>query len=420
LRIVLRIQRAIEICKKWNEYPMSREEELVTKWFREYYAKSPPPLPPRHLERELAFMYYGKDFMQRHMAFTEQATFNRFLSSRVPTHVYYSTALYQTPSASTMDAKVWKGADLIFDLDADHIPGSEGLTYEEMLARVKKEMVRLLDDFLLDDLGFTEDDLEVTFSGGRGYHAHIYSEKVLGLKSHERSEIVDYVAGTDLDFSWLFPEKIMMVTTFKNGQRRDKGTAFPVDSSGGWKRRMNRGTRRLLDEFKNMSAVDAKVCYRSFANVDEKLIGLLKRELFDVKKDLTGAELMFRDGSFEYIDDRVKKLLIGWLTDEVPPRSMVEVDQPVTRDIKRLIRLPYSLHGKTGLRVISMKRDELTDFDPLRDAFPDVFPDAPMKIKLGKRLDIKLKGERFSGEGEIEVPTWAGIFLVLRKYGTLP
>jgi DNA primase small subunit len=398
---------------------MSREEELVTRWFREYYSKSPPKLPPKHMERELAFMYYGKDFMQRHLAFTEQETLNRFLASRVPTHVYYSTALYQNPSAPTMDAKVWKGADLIFDLDADHIPGSEGLTYEEMLARIKKEMVRLLDDFILDDLGFSEKDLEVTFSGGRGYHAHIYSDKVLQLRSHERSEIVDYVAGTDLDFEWVFPEKTRMYTKFKNGQRLDKGTAFPVDSSGGWKRRMNHGTGRLLEEFRDLSVVDSKIRYKSFATVDEKQLSLLKKELFEVREDLTGAALMFRDGTFDCIDDRVKKLLIGWLLDEVPKRSSAEVDQPVTRDIKRLIRLPYSLHGKTGLRVISMTRDQLTDFDPLRDAFPEEFPDTPMKIKLARPIDIKLRKERFAGEGEIEVPTWAGIFMVLRKYGTI-
>ena len=398
---------------------MSREEELVTKWFREYYTISPPPLPPKHMERELAFMYYGKDFMRRHMAFTEQPSFNRFLTSTVPTHVYYSTALYQTPSAATMDAKVWKGADLIFDLDADHIPGVEGLTYEEMLARVKKEMVRLLDDFIMDDLGFSEKDLEITFSGGRGYHAHVYSEKVLKLRSHERSEIVDYVAGTDLDFEWVFPERTKMYTKYKTGQRLDKGTAFPLDGSGGWKRRMNHGTRRLLEEFKGLSVVDAKVRYKTFATVDDKLLGLLKRSLFDMREDLNGADLMFRDGSFDCIDDRVKKLLIGWLLDEVPHRSSAEVDQPVTRDIKRLIRLPYSLHGKTGLRVISMTREELTDFDPLRDAFPEVFPDTPMKVKLVRPIDMKLKKERFSGEGEIEVPTWAGIFMVLRKYGTV-
>jgi DNA primase small subunit len=398
---------------------MSREEELVNKWFREYYSKSPPPLPPKHLEREFGFMYMGKDFVRRHLAFTDQASLNRFLTNTVPSHVYYSTALYQNPGAPTMDAKLWKGADVIFDLDADHIPGALGLTYEEMLAQIKREMIRLLDDFILDDLGFSENDIEVTFSGGRGYHAHIYNEKVLKLRPHERSEIVDYVAGRDLDFDWVFPEKTKMYTKFKNGQRLDKGTSFPVEDSGGWKRRMNQGTRRIFEEFKNLSVVDAKVRYKSFAAVDEKLLGLLKRELFEVREDLTGSALMFRDGSFDCIDDRVKKLLIGWLMAEVPARSSAQVDEPVTRDIKRLIRLPYSLHGKTGLRVISMTRDELTSFDPLRDAFPDVYPDTPMKIRLAKRIDMKLKKERFTGEGEIEVPTWAGIFLVLRKYGTI-
>ncbi len=280
-------------------------------------------------------------------------------------------------------------------------------------------MIRLLDDFILDDLGFSEKDIEVTFSGGRGYHAHIYSEKVLKLRPHERSEIVDYVAGRDLDFEWVFPERTKMVTKFKTGQRLDKGTAFPVADSGGWKRRMNQGTKRLFEEFRNLSVVDAKTRYKTFASVDEKLLTLLKRELFDVREDLTGAELMFRDGSFDCIDDRVKKLLIGWLTEEVPPRSSAQVDEPVTRDIKRLIRLPYSLHGKTGLRVISMTREELTAFDPLRDAFPEIYPDTPMKIKLAKPIDMKLKRERFTGEGEIEVPTWAGIFMVLRKYGTI-
>lgn len=66
-----------------------------------------------------------------------------------------------------------------------------------------------------------------------------------------------------------------------------------------------------------------------------------------------------------------------------------------------------------------MTREELTAFDPLRDAFPEIYPDTPMKIKLAKPIDMKLKRERFTGEGEIEVPTWAGIFMVLRKYGTI-
>ena len=94
--------------------------------------------------------------------------------------------------------------------------------------------------------------------------------------------------------------------------------------------------------------------------------------------------------------------------------AAAQVDEPVTRDIKRLIRLPGSLHGKTGMRVISMSRDDLTGFDPLRDAFPSIFPDTPQKVEVRSRVDLKLKGQRVFGEGVIEVPTFAAIFLALR------
>src|SRR5207245_11160993 len=51
-----------------------------------------------------------------------------------------------------------------------------------------------------------------------------------------------------------------------------------------------------------------------------------------------------------------------------------ETDEPVTSDIKRLIRLPHSLHGKTGLAVIPMTREALDGFLPLRAATPTASP----------------------------------------------
>ena len=129
-----------------------------------------------------------------------QEDLRRYLVSQVPMHVYYSSAHYENPSAPKMEQKGWRGADLVFDLDADHIPGAERMTYEEMLHVVKQDMIRLLDDFLLGDLGFAEDEVRITFSGGRGYHAHVQSDRVQRLGSHERSEVVDFVSGTDLDF----------------------------------------------------------------------------------------------------------------------------------------------------------------------------------------------------------------------------
>jgi hypothetical protein len=85
------------------------------------------------------------------------------------------------------------------------------------------------------------------------------------------------------------------------------------------------------------------------------------------------------------------------------------VDEPVTSDIKRLIRLPCSLHGKTGLRVVKMTREELDGFEPLRDAVPPGLGDAPVRLLMAKRMEVRLRGERFSLEGEVEVPEFAAL-----------
>jgi len=53
-----------------------------------------------------------------------------------------------------------------FDLDADHLPGKVR-SYAEMLSNVKSETGKLL-DFLLQDFGFLESNINIVFSGGRG------------------------------------------------------------------------------------------------------------------------------------------------------------------------------------------------------------------------------------------------------------
>ena len=75
-----------------------------------------------------------------------------------------------------MDSKHWAGADLIFDLDADHIIRG---AYDVMLTRVREETIKLL-AMLTNRLGFSEKQIEVVFSGGRGYHIHVKDLAVRG------------------------------------------------------------------------------------------------------------------------------------------------------------------------------------------------------------------------------------------------
>src|SRR2546422_1936100 len=124
--------------------------------FRRYYEHTKPILPDRFGRREFGFMFWTAGIVQRHLGFSREDELKSFLASRVPAHVYYSSAYYEKPNASTMEEKGWLGADLVFDLDADHLPGGKSLSYPEMLEAVKRGIVKLWDRFLQTELGFDE------------------------------------------------------------------------------------------------------------------------------------------------------------------------------------------------------------------------------------------------------------------------
>ena len=68
--------------------------------------------------------------------------------------------------AKKMNEKNWLGAELIFDLDADHLPNAPR-NYADMLELVKKEAFKLM-DFLLDDFGFSEQEIELAIGIRKG------------------------------------------------------------------------------------------------------------------------------------------------------------------------------------------------------------------------------------------------------------
>jgi DNA primase small subunit len=95
-----------------------------------------------------------------------------------------------------------------------------------------------------------------------------------------------------------------------------------------------------------------------------------------------------------------------------------ETDEPVTCDVKRLIRLPYSLHGKTGFQVVKIDIDSLDSFNPLNDAV--VFNDETVNIHINKPYTIMMKQQHFQlDEGECDVPLYLAIFLIGRRMATI-
>jgi DNA primase small subunit len=386
--------------------------EFLKKKFREYYKNSDISLPDRFSRREYAFMFFEEKGMLRHLSFKKKQDFLRFVLEKIPAHIYYSSAYYKYPDENSMDRKEWMGAELIFDLDADHIPGSEKLSYEDALEKVKKEFIKLVEDFLLNDFGFDKDELYLYFSGARGYHCHVISPRVLKLDSSERREIVDYIMGNDLKENIIFKEHVVEKISYgKKYQKRVKRLEIPKADEMGWRGRISRTLLGILNEVKNLDKEEAIEKLKSYGityKLAEKIIETLSDERINrIKEGMIDQSSALRR---LFLKNALRKIAVSL--------SAGEADEPVTCDIKRLIRLPYSLHGKTGLKVTSIGIDELKDFDPLRDAV--VFGDNPVKVKMIQPLKIKIKDETYNLKvGEDYVPEHLAVFLIGRGFAEI-
>ncbi|TAN47045.1 MAG: DNA primase catalytic subunit PriS, partial [Candidatus Methanoperedens sp.] len=220
-----------------------RTKSYLRKRFGDYYQASELPLPHDFTRREWGFIFFDEMpevVMRRHKAFSSEGEAIEYLRGMVPAHVYHSAAYYQFPGAGTMKEKKWEGADLIFDLDADHLP-QKVRSYAGMLANVKAETIKLL-DFLLEDFGFDEKNIRVAFSGGRGYHIHVHEPRVLTLGSAERREIVDYIGGE------VGPKEEFI---FEEYMGKKIIASFKESSDGfGWGKRLS---KHLISYLKNLS-----------------------------------------------------------------------------------------------------------------------------------------------------------------------
>lgn len=418
-----------------------KTKHFVARRFKAYYTVAAAKIrPPREFwQREWGFVlfdqhYPNKMVMRRHTALATETDFQHYLRENAPVHAYYSTALYTDPTAE-MAKKGWLGADLIFDLDADHIVSEAELprySYEELLVLVKQETRKLL-DFLTADFGFADTEIELVFSGSRGYHIHIATESVRGLGSRERREIVDYLTATGLDIligkeeatdyafkelrrcpecNKITPKMICPLcgrSTEKVERKASKeGKDVRLLLSEGWGKRL----RKRLSEFfiSEMGEIS-----------DEEALNKLKKLgiIGDTAKKIVE---MTREEGLSKRTERIAEGKLGFLPMQVWAKIINDekikladhVDEPVTADIKRLIRLPGSLHGKSSLRVKPLTVEAFEDFDPLADAV--VFTSKPVNICALRDSSITLRGERYTiAKDEIEsLPEFAALYFLCR------
>ena len=395
----------------------------------------------------------------RHGGYKSKEDLVRNLTKIAPHSVYHSAAFYGYPTAISMSEKEWDGAELVFDIDADHLdlkcaddhdawqcknPGCRQTgkgkppeicpkcgdiwycnnpdCYETGVGKLpktcpkcksktsyklfgfhtrkwickkclnvaKNHTQKLYDEFLVDDLGFEPDKIQINYSGHRGYHIRVHDPKVYKLDSAARMEIVQYVMGL--------------------GFRGDKAivsqggsNVIPPRDIPGWSGKL---ADAMVEFIQNIDTYTGR----------EKWVSTLK------EKKVIAIEMLQRPRPV--LSGKVKGVGIkSWqeISEKAVELFGSEIDRPVTHDIHRVIRLIGSINGKTGFTVTELTRDGLDTFNPFNDAV--VFNEGTLNVRFhkGPAPAFIINDEKygpFSGESA-ELPTAAAVFLLVKEVALL-
>lgn len=399
---------------------------LIQKMFHKYYTECFHEiyLPNLFEKREFGALLLKEKIMVRHKKFNTSSELQSFLCSLIPSDVYYSSAYYEQPDAPEMGEKNWIGADLIFDIDVDHIPTpcnkihdewtcnkcgffGKGIVPEKCpacggekfddrtwicevcLASAKSETIKLL-DMLTRDFGFHEKEIRVFFSGHRGYHINVESETVKTLDSIARKEIVDYVSGLGLETTLL-------------GLDEDDMRSLSVKDSG-WCRRIAKGMYDFIligerNDYKNIGLAGPSVT---------SIVKAITNNKDAILNSLNGSQPW---RTIRGIGPETWKRII----EHSAKQQTASVDTVVTTDIHRLIRLAGSLHGKTGLKKVKIPASAIDSFDPFRSSI--AFKGGTTTVFVSNAPEFRLGDETFGPyqNQKVDLPTAAAVLLICKK-----
>jgi len=339
----------VEIFKWMELRPATLEERRI------YYAEEwrPEDVPDFLVEsiayREFGFDHDGSGPRDRYNSFPTLHSLGSYLRERAPYSAYSSVSYYERPERREGYMK----AELVFDIDAKDLPSTlkkccrPGEVCERCLDTAKRYVLSLKDVF--------EEDFDIRklyfIYSGRGYHLRILDPDVMEFSDVERGYILDYLSGSqELGGSvkvdrWLAPRgytrvfKDRLLTILEAAREEDLRMIEGVGPE----------TAKRIIEAKERIMEDVRMWRNMEVEVDRKTGAVTKRRFRAL------AEIL---GDRRY--DR--------FTEFVLKQNASMLDAKVTVDVKRILRLPSSLHSKVSLKCMLVSNVE--DFEPLSDAVP--------------------------------------------------
>lgn len=395
---------------------MTDSISVLHQWIADYYAKNKVSGPRAIASREFGYGFFGRKIATRHVSFASADLFNQFLQRQAPFYISYSTAEYELPEAKPMEAKKSKGAELIFEFDADDLQqlgedncylhhtvskcntcghqenglpklctkcgGVMSVDQEFVcnicLGEVKKQTFKLID--WMADLGISE-PLLINFSGSKGYHVHFDGESVRHLSPSARAELADFLSPAQIDWKQL-------------GFDLDSRSLPSTSSAFSWRKKFVNQLQNVIPQLNTLNKGQKEQAIKGL--VDGKLFGFTQSG----KKDWEYWTKAF---------DEAKSIIAPSFT----------IDRQVSIDASRLIRVPDTIHGGTLLVAKTVSINDLKSFNPLAHTMS--LSDQLCKVHVNHAPQFTLAEKEFGPYHDelVELPKSVAAYLMAKGLAQL-
>ncbi len=284
--------------------------------------------------REFGFATFDGKFY-RNISFESPRELIDYLVDRTPFHAYIGAVYNEPPSREKPIHKLeWQGHELVFDIDLNeydavrqYVCKCQGA--DQVCIRCWELInlaIRIIDETLRFDFGMNE--IFWVFSGRRGVHGWVDDKTGFSLNQEQRMSIIDYLSVI-------------------HGEAE---TARIQDRS------------KLMYDFRYR--IEHTVFKYFLENVRRKdliNLGFNASAASDIMKQLEHQEGHIDQNLLRNFNLRLARIN---KYDEILRRWVPRIDHKVTIDLRRLLRLPNSIHGKTGRVARILDPSEIFAFNP--------------------------------------------------------
>ena len=367
-------------------------------------------------------------YVTRHKSFKTTEEIKTSLHRNPPSGFFASTARYLDPGfknaekgKDSMTNKQFVCSDLAFDLDYTDLPGHESRDYMENLQLIADHTRRLIDKYLVQDLGINKDDLLISFSGGKGFHVRV--PNMQHLDKYARTNLQEYISGHNVEPEAVFDiqrvERSMPVIRLRQSLNRST-------YKGGWSGKVTATAWDFISELNEMSATEAVEAIKE--NWPRHKTGPKKGQKKNcANKTVQRMVTNIKNNMDKLVSGNITAALernksdIKNFTDLLMQKAIDEkgcaIDLSVTKDVKKQLRIPGSFHGGSGMPCVVITYFDLILIDSTLTIVRDKLGDDEVTFTLTKPIQHPVAGN--FEVGEHKEPRWKAIMALTTERNSI-